>query len=169
MSTPEKTMTGERADLLQTLAKHRGFLRFTVRDLTDEQATHRATASELCLGGLIKHVTTTEDRWMKFALGGAEAMESEPVDWEGQHRMLDGETLAGLLDTYEQVARRTDDLVSTLPDLDVSHPLPTAPWFEPGAQWSARRVLLHIIAETAQHAGHADIIRESIDGSKTMG
>ncbi|MCW2637841.1 MAG: hypothetical protein JWP76_147, partial [Dactylosporangium sp.] len=36
MSTPEKTMTGERADLLQTLAKHRGFLRFTVRDLTDE-------------------------------------------------------------------------------------------------------------------------------------
>jgi uncharacterized damage-inducible protein DinB len=169
MSTPEKTMTGERADLLQALATHRGFLCFTVRDLTDEQATQRTTASELCLGGLIKHVATIEDRWIKFALGGAEAMESEPVDWEGQHRMLEGETLAGLLDTYEQVARKTDDLVSTLPDLDVSHPLPTAPWFEPGAQWSARRVLLHIIAETAQHAGHADIIRESIDGSKTMG
>jgi uncharacterized damage-inducible protein DinB len=169
MSTPEKTMTGERADLLQALATHRGFLCFTVRDLTDEQATQRTTASELCLGGLIKHVATIEDRWIKFALGGAEAMESEPVDWEGQHRMLEGETLAGLLDTYEQVARKTDDLVSTLPDLDVSHPLPTAPWFEPGAQWSVRRVLLHIIAETAQHAGHADIIRESIDGSKTMG
>ena len=56
-----------------------------------------------------------------------------------------------------------------LPDLNLSHPLPEAPWFEPGASWSARRVLLHVIAETAQHAGHADIIRESLDGAKTMG
>ena len=56
-----------------------------------------------------------------------------------------------------------------LPDLDATQPLPQAPWFEPGARWSARRVLLHIIAETAQHAGHADILRESLDGAKTMG
>ena len=54
-------------------------------------------------------------------------------------------------------------------DLDCDHALPQAPWFEPGARWSARRVLLHIVAETAQHAGHADILRESIDGQKTMG
>ena len=57
----------------------------------------------------------------------------------------------------------------TIPDLDVSHPLPEAPWFQPGATRSARRVFLHIVAETAQHAGHADILRESIDGQKTMG
>ena len=50
-----------------------------------------------------------------------------------------------------------------------SQPLPEAPWYEPGASWSARRVLLHLIAETSQHAGHADIIREAIDGAKTMG
>jgi hypothetical protein len=56
-----------------------------------------------------------------------------------------------------------------LPDLDAAHPLLPAPWFEPGARWSARRVLLHVIAETAQHAGHADIIRESLDGAKSMG
>jgi hypothetical protein len=67
------------------------------------------------------------------------------------------------------VARRTDELIATLADLDLSHPLPEAPWFEPGARWSARRVLLHIIAETAQHAGHADLLRESLDGAKTMG
>jgi Protein of unknown function (DUF664) len=84
-------------------------------------------------------------------------------------RMLAGETLSGLLDEYGAVAGRTDVLVRTLPDLDASHPLPEAPWFEPGARWSARRVLLHIIAETAQHAGHADIIREALDGAKSMG
>jgi uncharacterized damage-inducible protein DinB len=169
MTTSEKIMSGERADLLETLAKHRGFLRFTVRGLTDEQAAQRTTVSELCLGGLIKHVAATEEGWMRFAVGGAEAMERGQVDWEGQFRMLEGETLAGLLDTYEKVARTTDELVSTLPDLDVSHPLPQAPWFEPGARRSVRRVLLHIIAETSQHAGHADIIREALDGAKTMG
>ncbi|WP_371480616.1 DinB family protein [Kitasatospora sp. NBC_00315] len=165
----EQSGGGERADLLETLAKHRGLLRRTVRGLTDEQAALRTTVSALCLGGLIKHVAGVEDRWTRFVVGGAEAMRSESVDWEGQFRMLDGETLAGLLETYEQVARRTDELVATLPDLDAAHPLPQAPWFEPGARWSARRVLLHVIAETSQHAGHADIIREALDGSKTMG
>jgi hypothetical protein len=69
-------------------------------------------------------------------------------------------------------ARRTTEIVTGLPDLEVSRPLPEAPWFQPGASWSARRVLLHVLAETAQHAGHAghaDIIRESFDGAKTMG
>jgi uncharacterized damage-inducible protein DinB len=169
MTTTEKIATSERADLLQTLAKHRHFLRFTVRDLTDEQAAQRTTVSALCLGGLIKHVAATEQAWMNFVLGGADAMAGDPGDWMGRFQMREGETLAGLLDHYEEVARRTDEIVATLPDLDLSHPLPEAPWFEPGVSWSARRVLLHVIAETAQHAGHADIIRESLDGSKTMG
>lgn len=164
--------TGERADILQTLAKHRHFLRFTVRELTDEQAAQSPTASELCLGGLIKHVAATEQEWMNFALGNAGAMGGDDTDWDAyanQFRMVEGETLAGLLDGYDEVARRTDEIVADLPDLDASHPLPEAPWFEPGASWSARRVLLHLIAETSQHAGHADIIRESLDGAKSMG
>ncbi len=66
-------------------------------------------------------------------------------------------------------ALNTTSARRSLPDLDVSHPLPKAPWFAPGERWSARRVLLHIMAETAQHAGHADIIRESLDGAKSMG
>ncbi|MFD2766202.1 DinB family protein [Micromonospora eburnea] len=168
MSVSDQVLTGERADLRTTLRRHRGFLRQTVQGLTDEQAARRSTVSELCLGGLIKHVATTEDRWMRFAVGGAEAMRSEPIDWVGQFRMTEGETLAGLLAEFDRVAGETDALIATL-DLDASHPLPSAPWFEPGASWSVRRVLLHLIAETAQHAGHADIIRESIDGAKTMG
>jgi hypothetical protein len=173
MTGSAKTVTGERADLLETLAKHRYFLRHTVRDLTDEQAAQRTTVSELCLGGLIKHVALTEQQWINFILDGPSAMgsweDADSIDWASGFHMLAGETLAGLLDEYDRVARRTDELVMTLPDLDISHPLPAARWFEPGAHWSARRVLLHVIAETAQHAGHADIIRESLDGAKTMG
>ncbi|MGH3938684.1 MAG: DinB family protein [Pseudonocardiaceae bacterium] len=173
MTRTEQTVTGERADLLDTLAKHRYFLRYTVRDLTDEQAAQRTTVSQLCLGGLIKHVTLTEQQWISFILAGPSAMghwdEGSGHDWAAGFSMLEGETLAGLLDEYEQVASRTDELVATLPNLDLSHPLPEAPWFEPGARWSARRVLLHVIAETSQHAGHADIIRESLDGAKSMG
>jgi uncharacterized damage-inducible protein DinB len=171
--TPTDGITGERADLLETLATHRNFLRFTVRDLTDSQAVQRPTASELCLGGLIKHVADTERGWMNFVLGEPDAL-GGGADWtvddrEKEFGMLPGETLAGLLAQYSEVAGNTDRLVATLPDLDSSRPLPEAPWFEPGARWSVRRVLLHVIAETAQHAGHADIIRESLDGSKTMG
>ncbi|MGW5124879.1 DinB family protein [Streptomyces sp. NPDC004069] len=169
-------VTGERADLLEMLAKHRHFLRFTTRDLTDEQAGLRTTASELCLGGLIKHVAAVERSWADFILNGPSAMGDftamTEADWArraDQFRLLPGETLTGVLADYAEAARRTDDLVVTLPDLAATQPLPKAPWFEPGAQWSARRVLMHIIAETAQHAGHADIIRESLDGAKSMG
>lgn len=66
------------------------------------------------------------------------------------------------------VAADTAALVRSLPNLDDVSPLPQAPWFDSGG-WSARRVLLHVLAETAQHAGHADILRETIDGQKTMG
>ncbi len=96
----------------------------------------------------------TEDDWARRA---------------DEFRLLPGETLAGVLADYAETADRTDELVAALPDLDAAHPLPKAPWFEAEAQWSARRVLLHIVAETAQHAGHADIIRESLDGAKSMG
>lgn len=161
-------MTGERADLLETLRRHREFLKYTARDLTDAQAAQRTTVSVLSVGGLIKHVTATERAWRAFAVGGAEAMQAEPSDWENGFRMTDGETLAGLLAAYDAVAAETDALLETV-DLDHAYPLPVAPWFEPGKSWSVRRVLLHLIAETSQHAGHADILRESIDGAKTMG
>jgi hypothetical protein len=163
----------ERIDLGLTLAKHRSFLRFTVRDLTDEQARQTPTASDLCLGGIIKHVALTEDGWVRFIEEGPSAIGSADQAAYEAHaagfRMLNGETLAELLAGYDATARRTDDLIRTLPSLDASHPLPEAPWFEAGARWTARQVFLHILAETAQHAGHADIIRETLDGSKTMG
>jgi hypothetical protein len=175
-TTKTSLPTGERADLLEALAKQRHFLRFTTRDLTDEQAGRRTTVSELCLGGLIKHVTSVERNWVGFIQDGPSSMGDFTAmtedDWArraDEFRMLPGETLAGVLADYAETADRTDELVAALPDLDAAHPLPKAPWFEAEAQWSARRVLLHIIAETAQHAGHADIVREALDGAKSMG
>jgi hypothetical protein len=176
MGMAETALTGERADLVETLRAHRGFLRQTALDLTDEQAAARTTVSELCIGGLIKHVTAVERNWVRFILEGPSAMSTS--NWQDPavqqayadgFRMLPGETLASLLADYEVAAAETAELLATLPDLDARQPLPEAPWFPPGAARSARRVMLHIIAETAQHAGHADIIREAIDGAKTMG
>jgi uncharacterized damage-inducible protein DinB len=170
------TINGERADLLAALTHARHYLRFTARDLDDEQARRLTTVSALSVGGLIKHVTAVERNWTSFIVHGPKVApdftnmtEADYTAWADGFRLLPGETLAGVLAEYEAVAKQTDDLVASLPDLGASHPLPIAPWYKPGERWSARRVLLHIVAETAQHAGHADIIRESLDGAKSMG
>jgi uncharacterized damage-inducible protein DinB len=179
--TTNQIVTGERADLLDTLHKHRALFLHTVQGLSDEQAASRPTISALCLGGLVKHVAAVEKNWADFIVDGP--ADQPDVDWASVDwsdpppevqgyldgfRMLDGETLSELVAAYEQVAAATDELVRTV-DLDGRQPLPEAPWFEAGASWSARRVVLHVVAETAQHAGHADILRETIDGQKSMG
>ncbi len=177
-ATTTDVITGERADLRDCLAKARHFLRFTARDLTDDQARLQSTTSELSIGGLIKHVTLVERNWAAFIVDGPAAMgpgkdfdDMTDEDWAAfadSFRLAEGETLAGALDAYTEVAARTDALLQELPSLDAAQPLPKAPWFAEG-EWSARRVFMHIVSETTQHSGHADIIREAIDGAKSMG
>jgi uncharacterized damage-inducible protein DinB len=163
----------ERREFIGALAKHRGLLVRTLRGISEEQARLRPTVSALCLGGLVKHVTSMEESWSRFITQGTSAMRgADPAAaarFAATFEMTDDETVAVLLERYRERVGTTDELVMTLPSLGISHPLPDAPWFEQGASWSARRVLMHVVAETAQHAGHADIIRETIDGAKTMG
>ncbi|MBY8874771.1 DinB family protein [Micromonospora sp. PLK6-60] len=166
MTTSEPA--GERGDLIEAMRDRRRLFLRTVAGLTDEQAGLRSTASELCLGGLVHHLTTMELSWGRFMVGGAAEMGRVSVDWSGQFRMPPGATLAGLVEAWAEVAAATDELIATL-DLDTAHPLPAAPWFPPGASWSVRRTVLHLLSEVTQHAGHADIIRESIDGARSMG
>ncbi|MFB9905482.1 DinB family protein [Allokutzneria oryzae] len=187
-TAPLSPLDAERADLLAQLATARSALTTTARGLSDEQAGERPTVSALCLGGLIKHVASIEEGWMRFAVEGPSAMRYDlpegvtwadfaagtarefpqwAIDHQNDFRMLPGETLAGILARYEEVAARTEEVVAAVPDLSATHPLPEAPWNEPGAMRSVRRVLMHVIAETAQHAGHADIMRETLDGQKS--
>lgn len=97
--TTQGAAAGERADLLQALGEQRHFLRYTVRGLTDEQAAQRTTVSELCLGGLIKHVALTEKQWVNFIVGGPSAMSgadgANPAERADGFRMLDGSKTMG--------------------------------------------------------------------------
>ena len=175
----ERTVTDheldtERATIIETLARHRGFLAQTLDGVGDEDAARRTTVSELCLGGIVKHVASTTSRWLDFVEHGpGEGVQGDDpaavAAYTSQFRMDPDDTVASVLANFAEAGRRTDELVRSLPSLDADQPLPSAPWFEPGARWSARRVFLHLLAETAQHAGHADIIRESLDGARTMG
>jgi hypothetical protein len=157
------TDTRERADLLETLVKHRGLLRQTVRGLTDEQAGLRPTASRLCLGGILRHVARTEAGWVDFILEGPTAIGPADEAAYAAHLAsfeMGGAGVAALLSAYEDTARRTEEVVASLPTLDASHPLPEAPWFEPGARWSARRG----VSPPAWDVAPAAVGRTGVDG-----
>jgi hypothetical protein len=120
-------------------------------------------------------VTATEVHWLDFVEHGAPNAggvgdNPDAAAYEAFTNgflLLPHETLAGALAEYAAVAARATELARTV-DLGTTHAQPEAPWFAKEA-WSNRRVLMHLVAETAQHAGHADILRETIDGQKTMG
>ncbi|MFZ2176208.1 MAG: DinB family protein [Rhodococcus sp. (in: high G+C Gram-positive bacteria)] len=160
-------LTGERADILQILQEQRSTLLITIRGIDDAQARQRTTVSDLTLGGLIKHVANTERQRVNSILERDETAEFDMESAMEQYYMRDDETLEGLVAEYEAVARATEAVVAGLDDMDLLVPLPTAPWAPERQWWTARRTLLHIIRETAQHSGHADIIRESLDGGNT--
>src|SRR3954465_7159197 len=129
--TTHAISTDERTDLLEALAHSRRFLRFTTRDLTDEQAGQRTTASELCLGGLIKHVTSVERSWAGFIVNGPSAMpdftamtEADFAKRADEFRMQPGETLAGVLADYDETARRTGEIGQARRDPGRPHPPP---------------------------------------------
>lgn len=168
------TLDVERETLLRFLAEQRGFLLHTLKDLDEEQATRRTTKSVLHLAGIVKHVSLSEREWVRFIeKGGPDHPDYDDPAAHERHeegfRLVGDETLESTLEHYAQTARRTEEFVRALPDLEVGHELPPAPWFPANTVWTARDVLLMLIRETAQHCGHADIIRESLDGQKTMG
>jgi uncharacterized damage-inducible protein DinB len=159
----------ERELLLAYIAQQRDGIANAAYGLTDEQARLTPTAGSLSIGGLVKHVTDVEKGWIDLVLqrdgGGSQA--DRQSDYEDNFRLGPGETLAGALARYEEVAKDTTAVVAGMADLGQAVPVPKGiPWFPADVEaWSVRWVLLHLIEETARHAGHADIVRESIDGA----
>lgn len=154
----------EREALLGYLAQQRYGLRLTAFGLTDDQARATPAASALSVGGLIKHVAAMERGWINIVMQRDEKTQEEYAD---DFRVGPDETLASVLAGYDAAAAETDAVVATITDLGQAVPVPKGvPWFPDDVEaWSVRWVLLHLIEETARHAGHADIVRESIDGA----
>jgi hypothetical protein len=156
----------ERHGLLTALGQQRYVLGLTAFGLSDDQARATPSASELSVGGLIRHLDRVERNWMDIVLQ-RQAPFDPTTDWSENFRFGPGDSLRGVLDEYEETCAATDAVIGGIADLGQAVPVPRdSPWFPKDVDaWSVRWVLLHLITETARHAGHADIIRESIDGA----
>ena len=159
----------ERGTLLAFVEAQREGLREAARGLTEEQAASRPTVSELSLSGLLKHVAGCELGWLRMAQERRADGESDAESWSDGFRLVEGESMPQVLAFWDGVRQETEAFIAAVPSLDDTFPLPPAPWFPENGKVSMRWMLLHLIEEFARHAGHADVIRESLDGTKAMG
>lgn len=153
-------LADEREALTQQLDFHRATVLRKLEGLADEPLRRPMTASGLSLLGLVKHLAETEHGWFLKIYGGLSEPDLFPSDGErdAEFRVGPDETADALVGQYLRTceraravvaAGRLDDVVAT-------------PW---GAEVNLRAILIHMIQETARHNGHADIIREAIDGT----
>ena len=153
--------------LLGYLDQQRAVLHVAAFGLTDDQArTAPLAPSPLSVGGLIKHVTQVERNWIHVVLGRERPGDAEDA-YAAAFTMRDDETLAAMLADAQAAGEETARIVRGIGDLDRPVPVPQGvPWYPQDLDaWSVRWILLHLATETARHAGHADIIREAIDGA----
>ena len=153
----------EKALLLAYINQQRDGIRNAAYGLTEEQIRLAPTVSSLTIGGLIKHVTATERGWIADVLQQPTGQDVE--SYGADFQVGPDDTLAELLADLDRAAAETE---AALADLDLSHPVPVPdePWFPDDVDaWTVRWVLVHLVEEIARHAGHADILRESIDGA----
>jgi uncharacterized damage-inducible protein DinB len=152
--------TGEEKISLHTsLDRHRDVVLWKIEGLDDEQLRSPMTRSGTSLLGLVKHLAAVEYGWFCETFG----RETEPLpfdddDPDADLRVAPGESTAGIVAFYGRARAAADEVIGEF-DLE---DLGTA-WF--GNQVSLRWVLIHMIEETARHAGHMDILRELIDGA----
>ncbi|MEU9029629.1 DinB family protein [Streptomyces sp. NPDC048383] len=159
----------ERGTLLAFVEAQREGLREAARGLTEEQAASRPTVSELSLSGLLKHVAGCELGWLRMAQQRQVEGGPDEQSWSDGFRLVGGESMPQVLAFWDGVRAETEAFIAAVPSLDDTFPLPPAPWFPENGKVSMRWMLLHLMEEFARHAGHADIIRESLDGTKAMG
>ncbi len=157
-------ISNEQDGLLAYLAQMRYVIKLTAHGLTPEQLRATPSASPLSVGGLIKHCASTEESWLSQVRGA----EQKPdfAAYQENFKLADGETIEELFARYDAIAAETE---KTVAELGLDHRTPvdhSVPWNRPDLDhFTLRWILLHLIQETARHAGHADIVRESVDGA----
>ena len=144
--------------------------RVLLHGLTPGQASLAPSASSLSVGGLVKHVTEVQRGW----LASAEAAPQLPTHTDrsdGVDDYLEGftfretDSLDDLVAAYDEVSAAVLDAVRRI-DLDTAVPVPDAPWFPKDVEsWTVRWVWWHLMEELTRHAGHGDIVRETVDGA----
>ncbi len=162
-------LADERATLCGFLDYYRDTIRIKTADLDSAQLAATLGPSTMTLGGLLKHLAIVESFWFVDILQGQ--TQGEPwasVDWKNDP---DWEWRTAKEDSPEQLRAYFDEavaisdaiLASTLStgDLDIRSARPSR---HSGEHFSVRWILVHLIEEYARHAGHADLLRESIDG-----
>lgn len=157
----------EAATLVGFLDEQRAILTWKCADLDDGELRRPLPPSEITLGGLLKHLAYVEDYWFTEVVAGAPAPPPwDSVDWNADgdwdwHSAADdtGDQLRAQLATSVQRSRAVVDRALATGGLDGTH----AAWGGQ-AQVSLRWVLTHMVEEYARHNGHADLVRESIDG-----
>ncbi|GAC1634590.1 MAG: DinB family protein [Mycobacterium sp.] len=166
-------VSDERQNLLEFLRFNQDAFFAVAYGLSDEQARSTPSVSALSIGGLIKHVAGVLRSWAQRAACAPEfpprddrPMEEIMAEYADQYAMRDDETLEQLLGELKMENEETLRVIAAA-DLDTPVPVPhEVPWFPKDIDhWSVRWVAMHLIEELTRHAGHADIIRESIDGA----
>lgn len=163
-----RPVTDERDALLAYLDHQRRLVCIAAHGLSDEQARTAASASTLSVGGLIKHLAAVEHNWIDLVEQREPRGSAE--EYMAGFVLRPDETLQDALDLYDAAACRTTRVIAAIEDLGQAVPVPHGvPWYPADVDaWSVRWVLLHLIEETARHAGHADIVRESLDGATAI-
>lgn len=157
--TPVPYTGEEKESLHASLERHRQVVLWKVDGLDDEQLRRPMTPTGTTLLGLVKHLAAVEYGWFCDTFGvPTEPLPFDDDDPEKDLRIEPGETTADVLAFYAR-ARAAADAVITEHDVEYL-----------GKAWSGpdvtlRWVLIHMIEETARHAGHMDIVRELIDGA----
>ncbi|MBJ7386450.1 MAG: DinB family protein [Mycolicibacterium sp.] len=162
---------GERQTLIEFLAFNQNAFFSVAHGLTDEQARSTPSVSALSIGGLVKHAAAVQRGWAERAASAPDfpppdprPIEEQMADFQDQYVMRDDETLDDLL---ENLRKTNAEILAVFAEKDLDTPVPVpaeVPWFPKDVEsWPVRWVALHLVEELSRHAGHADIIRESID------
>ena len=151
----------ERVTLTAFLDYQRATLALKCEGLTDEQLKRRAVPpSSLSLLGIVRHLAEVERNWFRPVLGGERmaTIFAPDMDWEASFRDVAAADVAEAFGIWQAECDHARTLVAAAPSLDVSG-------FRLRGFVSLRWVLTHMIEEYARHNGHADLLRERLDGS----